>query len=366
MRSRRRVARTFRRKTRSIRSGRAWVAGLFALMSAAAAASAQTPPAPAGSAASSQTPPVPLRGGLSMLTVAGMNVTVQDGPQGLVVVDTGPASAASQLLRQIREFSDRPIRFLIDTNADAQVIGGNAVVAAAGQSLATTDTFDALEVNGNTSKVSLPGQGATAVVIARQSVLTQMLSEPGANYASAALPSDTFTRQQFNFFLNATPISVVSLPAGHSGSDAAVRFDRPDVVVTGAVFDQTRFPVIDVANGGSIDGEIQALDEIANTLSYAHVPVLENSGATLIVPIRGPVSDEDDLVTYRDMVSTVRGRIAYYIGQGKTLGQVKALNPARGYKSRYGTDSGSWTTDDFIKAVYQTLKSGTHHGRSAP
>ncbi|HTT06956.1 MAG TPA: hypothetical protein VMF64_16880 [Steroidobacteraceae bacterium] len=338
----------------------------MALAAVGAAAAAQNPPGGGQAAVDSPTGPVTLRGGLSMLTVDGVNVTVQNGPEGLVVVDTGPASAASQLLAEIRQLSDRPIRFLIDTNADAQVIGGNAVVAAAGQSLATTDTFDALEVNGNTSKVSLPGQGATAVVIARQSVLTQMLSEPGANYASAALPSDTFTRKQFNFFLNGTPVSVVSLPAGHSGSDAAVRFDRPDVVVTGAVFDQTRFPMIDVANGGSIDGEIQALDEIANTLSYAHVPVLENSGATLIVPIRGPVSDEDDLVTYRDMVSTVRDRIAYYIGQGKSLEQVRALNPARGYKSRYGTDSGSWTTDDFVRAVYQTLKSGTaHHGRPA-
>jgi glyoxylase-like metal-dependent hydrolase (beta-lactamase superfamily II) len=336
-----------------------------AMAAGATAAMAQTPTAGMTSGADSQGA-IALRGGLSMLTVDGVNVTIQNGAQGLVVVDTGPATAASQLLGQIRQLSGRPIRFLIDTNADAQVIGGNAVVAAAGQSLATTDTFDAIEVNGNTSKVSLPGQGATAVVIARQTVLTQMLSEPGANYASAALPSDTFTRKQFNFFLNGTPISVVSLPAGHSGSDAAVRFDRPDVVVTGAVFDQTRFPVIDVANGGGIQGEIDALDEISNTLSYAHVPVLENSGATLIVPIRGPVSDEDDLVTYRDMVSTVRDRIAYYIAQGKTLAQVQGLNPARGYKSRYGTESGSWTTDDFIKAVYQSLKSGAaHHGRPA-
>jgi hypothetical protein len=67
------------------------------------------------------------------------------------------------------------------------------------------------------------------------------------------------------------------------------------------------------------------------------------------------------------MVSTVRDRVAYYIGQGKTLEQVRALNPARGYSTRYGTDSGSWTTDDFIKAVYQTLKAGgTHHGKVSP
>lgn len=340
------------------------VAGLCLLPVAAALSAEQdgaampgTGEAPGRGEGGPAEPGIVLRGGVRMLTVQGVNVTLQSGPQGTIVVDTGPAAGAQQLLEQIHQVTDRPIRYIIDTGADAELIGGNAAVAAAGQSLATTDTFDALEVNGNTSKVALPGQGNTAVVIARQNVLTQMLSEPGANYTSAALPSDTFTRKQFNFFLNGNPIAVVSLPAGHSGSDTAVRFDRADVVVAGAVFDQTSFPAIDLANGGSIDGEIQALDEIANTLSYAHVPVLANAGATLIIPVRGPVSDEDDLVTYRDMVATVRDRIEYYLEQGKSLEQVRALNPARGYKSRYGSDSGRWTTDDFVKAVYQSLAS---------
>ncbi|MGH8144572.1 MAG: hypothetical protein ACREU2_18935 [Steroidobacteraceae bacterium] len=311
---------------------------------------------------------VPVRPGLYMLTVDGVNVAVESGADGTIVVDTGPAGASAALVAQIKQLTREPIRFLIDTSADAELIGGNAAVAGAGQSLATTDTFDALEVNGNTSKVSLPGQGATATVIARQNVLTQMLSEPGANYASAALPSDTFTRQEFNFFLDGTPIAVVALPGAHSGSDTAVRFDRPDVVVTGAVFDQTRFPVIDVAHGGSIQGEIEALNQIANTLAYAHVPVLQNSGATLIIPVRGPVSDEDDLVTYRDMVGTVRDRIEYYIEQGKTLAQIRAQNPARGYRSRYGADTGSWTTEDFVNAVYRSLMADrkAHHGARQP
>ena len=298
---------------------------------------------------------VPLRDELYMLAVDGVNVVLQKGPDGVVLVDTGPAAGAAALLQQVKQLTSQPIRFLIDTSADPDLIGGNASVAAAGHDLATTDTFDALEVNGNTSKVDLPGEGATADIIARQGVLTQMLSEPGANYGSAALPRDSFTRREFNFFLNGTPIAVVALPGGHSGSDAAVRFDRPDVVVAGAVFDQTRFPVIDLANGGSIQGEIDALDQIANTLAYAHVPVLANSGATLIIPVRGPVSDEDDLVTYRDMVATMRDRIEYYIERGQTLAQVRAEHPARGYVSRYGADSGSWTTSDFIDAVYNSL-----------
>ncbi len=341
---------------------RSWVpllaVGITAALSAGAgtALAAQddaSPPPQANTAGAVSV--VPLRDGLYMLAVDGVNVVLETGTFGSILVDTGPASGSQALLDQVRQLTDKPIRFIIDTSADPELIGGNAAVAGAGQSLATTDTFDAIEVNGNTSKVDLPGQGNSATVIARQNVLTQMLSQPGANYGSAALPSDTFSRHQFNFFMNGTPIAVVELPGGHSGSDAAVRFDRPDVVVAGAVFDQTRFPVIDLANGGSIQGEIDALDQIANTLAYAHVPVLEDSGATLIIPVRGPVSDEDDLVTYRDMVGTVRDRIEYYIEQGRTLQQIHAANPARGYISRYGSDSGSWTTNDFVDAVYRSL-----------
>lgn len=328
---------------------------------AGVAAAAEQAVAPAGTVIV-----VPLKAGIDMLAVDGINVVLESGPDGSILVDTGPARSSDALLQQVRQLTSQPIRFLIDTSADAELIGGNAAVAAAGQSLAISDTFDAGEVRGGTNTVSLPGQGKAATVIARQSVLTQMLSQSGANYASAALPSDTFERREFNFFLNDSPIAVVALPGGHSGSDAAVRFNREDVVVAGAVFDQTRFPMIDLANGGSIQGEIDALDQIANTLAYAHVPVLANSGATLIIPVRGPVSDEDDLVTYRDMVATVRDRIEYYIGQGKTLQQVRAANPARGYISRYGADSGGWTTGDFVDAIYQSLmadRTGRRGGR---
>ena len=43
------------------------------------------------------------------------------------------------------------------------------------------------------------------------------------------------------------------------------------------------------------------------------------------------------------------------IGEGKTLQEVKAANPTLGYRSQYGTDSGSWTTDMFVEAAYASL-----------
>lgn len=319
-------------------------------------------PGPSGDAG-----PVSLRDGVYMLTVGGVNEAIQTGSDGVVVVDTGPAAASSEVLEQIRQVTHQPIRFIVDTSADAELIGGNASLASVGQNLGNQDFFNAQFVRGGDNTVSLPGKGDGAAVVARQNILTQMVSEPGANYSSAALPSDTFERRQYNFFLNDSFIAIVALPGAHSGSDSAVRFDRADVVVTGEVFDMTRFPVIDLGHGGGIQGELDALDQIANTLAVSNIPVLKATGATLIIPVRGPVSDEDDLVTYRDMVSTIRDRIKYYIDHGETLQQIHAANPARGYASRYGTDTGDWTTMDFVNAVYKSLMANRklhHDGRN--
>jgi glyoxylase-like metal-dependent hydrolase (beta-lactamase superfamily II) len=130
--------------------------------------------------------------------------------------------------------------------------------------------------------------------------------------------------------MNDGPIEVVSMPAAHSDADSVVRFDRQDVVVTGAIFDEKHFPVIDLAHGGSIQGEIDALNQVANTLAFGQVPVLATTGGTLVIPARGPLCDEDDLVIYRDMVMTMRARIAYYLRQGKSLRQIEAEHPAQG------------------------------------
>ena len=44
------------------------------------------------------------------------------------------------------------------------------------------------------------------------------------------------------------------------------------------------------------------------------------------------------------------------VEKGQTLEQVKAANPTKGYRGRYGRDSGPWTTDMFVEAIYNSLK----------
>jgi glyoxylase-like metal-dependent hydrolase (beta-lactamase superfamily II) len=293
---------------------------------------------------------------IDMLTVNGVNVAVQTGEDGTVVVDSGPAAGASALLSAVRKIASGTIHYVIDTGADAELVGGNAALASAGHSVAAEDFFVAAQGRQLNGVFSLPGAGGGtgAPVVARQSVLTRLATDPAANYSGAALPTDTFTRPEFNLY-SSEPIAIVWLPHAHSDSDTAVRFERSDVVVTGEVFDPTRFPVIDIAHGGSIQGEIDALNRLINTLVFAHAPVLTGAASTLVIPVHGPVSDIDDLVTYRDMVDAVRQRVQYYMAHGRNYRQIVAADPAQGFHTRYGSDSGEWTTADFVDAVYKGL-----------
>jgi len=311
---------------------------------------------------------LPVVAGLYMLTVNGINVAVQTGADGSIVVDPGPQGSAEAVLAAIRQVThDAMIRSVIYTNSDAQLVGGGGVLSAAGLNLGSLDNFIAGQNRAIAAAgtVSLPGTnaGTGATIIARQGLQLQMLSQN--SYASSALPTETFQRPQYNFNMNDGPIEVVSVPAAHTDADSVVRFDRQDVVVTGAVFDETHFPVIDLARGGSIQGEIDALNQVLNTLSFEQVPVLANTGGTLIIPMRGPLCDEDDLAIYRDMVMNMRARVAYYLAQGKSLKQVQAEHPAQGYESRFGSDSGDWTSNDFVEAIYKSLlmEKKAQHGK---
>ena len=82
----------------------------------------------------------------------------------------------------------------------------------------------------------------------------------------------------------------------------------------------------------------------------------KTEGGTMIVPGHGRISDEADLVEYRDMVTIIRDRIQEMVKRGLTLPQVKAANPTMEYDGLYGNAQG-WSKDQFVEAVYNSLKS---------
>jgi hypothetical protein len=106
-----------------------------------------------------------------------------------------------------------------------------------------------------------------------------------------------------------------------------------------------------VSNGGSVDGAIKALNDILARTVYEH----QGEGGTIVVPGHGYVSDEHEVVEYRDMLVIVRDRVRALLGGGATLDQVKAARPTADYDTRYGAVTGAWTTDMFVEAVYRSL-----------
>jgi hypothetical protein len=109
-----------------------------------------------------------------------------------------------------------------------------------------------------------------------------------------------------------------------------------------------------VTRGGSIQGEIAALNRLAD-LAIPSVPVVTREAGTIVVPGHGRLYDHYDVLAYRDMVTIVRDRVRDLIKAGRTLAQVQAAQPAKGYVGRYGNPGGVWTTERFIEAVYESL-----------
>ena len=289
-----------------------------------------------------------LRPNFYMIAGAGANVAVQIGEIGAVVVDTGDGSATPRIVEEIKKLTPLPIRYIINTSADPDHVGGNEKISAAGLSLIPQGQFGGV---GN-----LVSNGGAAAILGTDNVMNRMSAPTGQKspYPTAAQPSDSFSDEEKDTFLNGEAIQIFAQPAAHTDGDAMVFFRRSDVVVTGDIIDTTRFPVIDVAKGGSIAGEIAALQKLVDT-AIPSVPIVSREEGTLIIPGHGRICDQLDVVEYRDMVTIIRDRIRDLMKQGLTLEQIKASSPARGYIHRYGSDAGPWTTNDFVEAVYRSM-----------
>ena len=294
---------------------------------------------------------VQLQPNFYMIAGAGSNIGVQIGPEGVVLVDAGTAQSADAVVAAVKRLTDQPIRYIINTSADADHVAGNEKIARAGRSLVWR-RCRRWRGGGGHGRIN---DGAASIVAA-EPVLNRMSAPTGqqAPYATVAWPTETFTRKQKSLYLNNEAIQVIYQPAAHTDGDSIVFFRRSDVVAAGDIFDMTRFPVIDTAKGGSIQGEIAALNRLMDIV-VPSIPLPFKEGGTQIIPGHGRVSEQAELVEYRDMVTIVRDGVQSLIKKGLTLQQIKAANPTQGYRSRYGADTGPWTTDMFVEAVYKGL-----------
>jgi len=290
-----------------------------------------SPVRPAPNPASTEVQVLPVQKSVYLLASAAGNIAVQIGDDGVLLVDAGAAPMAQQLFAAIRTISKKPIHTIINTHLHGDHTGGNAALFKLGS-----------------------GGPQAPRVMGHENVYNRMIEAAvaaNANTPTSAFPMNAYFTPTRDFFLNGEAIVLHHVPAAHTDGDTLVHFRGSDVLSTGDVFTPDLYPVIDLENGGSVNGEIAALNRILELT----VPAKFQEGGTYVIPGHGRICDEAEVVEYRDMVTIIRDRVADLVKKGLTLQQVKAARPTRDYDAEYGTDTGFWTTEMFVEAVYRTI-----------
>jgi cyclase len=261
-----------------------------------------------------------------LVAVGGRNVAVQVGPEGVLVVNPGTEELADVVLAEIAKLApDKRVRVIVDTDDDAAHIGGNA-------KLATGPTAAAQR----------------AAVIAHENASLRIAS---AGLSDRHSPTDTFFRGTRELYFNDEPIEILHVPDATSDGDVLVFFRKSDVIVTGSIVEDLTYPVIRLADGGTVNGTLAALNRVLD-LTIAE---WRAQGGTMVIPNRGRIYDEGDVAEYRDMLTIVRDRVQDAIGKGLTLEQARAARLARDYDGRYAAVAGPVSADEFMATVYRSL-----------
>jgi cyclase len=262
------------------------------------------------------------------------NITIQvgkdSGHDGVLLVDTGPARMRDTILAEIRKLSGDPVRFMIATSGDADHNGSNEVL------LKQTPASRGIQTQ------------AEVALFAQDNVL-QRFSRDGSGVPAGSWPTLTFLDEK-SFAFNGEAIQIFAEKNAHTDGDSIILFRGSNVIAAGDIFLTTGYPVIDLQRGGSIQGEIKALNHILDLT----VPRSMQEGGTMVIPGHGRLCDEADVTDFRDMLTIIRDRVQDLLQKGKTLEEVRAARLSRDYDRRYSTSS--WTGDMFIEAVYRSLK----------
>jgi glyoxylase-like metal-dependent hydrolase (beta-lactamase superfamily II) len=285
---------------------------------------------------------LPVQGNVYMLVAGGSNITVQAGDDdGVLLVDAGNAAMSDKILAAVHTVNTGNLNYIVDTDENPEHTGGNAKIALTGSPVGFHN-------------ITGPGRGDAqgAFIISYQTTFERMSAPTGGKAVASedAWPNDTYSIPTKNLYFNGEAIQIMHQPANTDGN-SIVLFRRSDVISAGDILDLTEYPIIDIKAGGSIQAEKQALDRLIEMA----VVKSHSEGGTMIIPGRGRLCDQADVVVYDQMVTVISDRIRNYISQGMTLEQVKAAKPTADWDPLYGKTSGPWTTDMFVEAAYRSL-----------
>ncbi len=266
----------------------------------------------------------PVAGNISLIEgangFAGGNVAVITGDDGLLVIDDELEPLAPKLRTALAAFK-KPVRFVVNTHWHGDHTGGNATLG-----------------------------GGGAVIVAHYNVRKRLSTEQFMDLMgmkrtippspAAALPVVTFN-DDVTFFFGGDEIHVFHVAPAHTDGDSVVHFKKANVIHMGDTL-VGGYPIVDSGSGGQLDGFVAAADQV---LAIA-------DDATKIIPGHGPVMTKADLKEWRDMIVTVRERVAKLVAQKKTLAEVQAAKPTAEFDAKH---QGMVPPDFFVEVAFKAV-----------
>ena len=256
-----------------------------------------------------------------MLEGAGGNITVAVAKDGIIMVDGQYAPLHAKIKAAIEAISKQPIKYLINTHFHSDHTGGNELFARDGVTIIS-------QINVRNRLAAGTSDGLTGA---------KTLPAP-----QAALPSDTYTNFS-KIRLAGRVADLKHIANAHTDGDTYVWFKTANVLSTGDTFTNRRYPNIDFANGGHINGMIAATD------AYLKL----TNARTRIVPGHGPLADRAALMEYRTMLVTARDRMTKLVREGKSEDDVVAAKPFSDLDSKWTATE--FASENFIRVVYHSL-----------
>ncbi len=260
-----------------------------------------------------------------MLRGGGGNVGISAGEDGLYLIDDQVAPVTEGLLAAIREISDAPIRFIINTHYHYDHVGGNETIGKGG---AVIIAHNNIRKRMTTEQIS----------VFRQS------TEPP--YATGALPILTFN-DQVSLHLNGETATAYHVANGHTDGDSIIHFPLSNVIHMSDMYFNGLYPYVDLEAGGSILGMVDAVN-LGLSLSDKD---------TQIIPGHGPLATSQDLTAYRDFLVAAIANVKSLIEQNLNLQQIISAKPTAEWDEALGK---IWITPaQFVTFIYNSLE-GIH------
>jgi cyclase len=260
--------------------------------------------------------------GIYMLTGSGGNMGLSIGSSGTFLIDDQYAPLTPKILAAIKELTPDPVRFVFNTHYHGDHTGGNENMGEAGALLVAHDYVRRRMETGT---------------------FMEAFNREVPPAPEGALPVVTFS-DAVAFHWNGEEIRAFFVGPAHTDGDSIIHFVNADVFHMGDTLFNGMYPFIDVSAGGRIDGMIAAADRVLKVADEK----------TRLIPGHGPLATKADLQAFRDMLSTVRDRIAKLKAEGKSKEEIVAAKPTADLDEKWG--GGFMQADNWVGLVYESMQ----------